>query len=99
MGQNQEYLPAEYGRHSHGQRIGTVSAELEKKQAQPKPAVETAGERMDWRAIRNTLWTENVCVGRERSTEQTEPTMNANPVRHKISTITATSRKTIRSME
>lgn len=82
MGQSQECLPAEHGRHTHGQRIGHIARELGKKQAQPKPAVETAGERLDSRVIRKTLWPENIRVGRERSTERSVPTMNADPVSH-----------------
>ena len=82
MGQSQACLSAEPGRHSHGQGIGHLPAELDKKQAQPKSAVETTSERLDWRAIRKTLWTENVRADREQSTERTLPARNANPVGH-----------------
>jgi len=51
MGQDQECLSVERGGYSHGQRIGHLPAEFEEKQTQPKSAVETAGEGLDWRVV------------------------------------------------
>ena len=85
MGQNQKCLSAEHGGHSQGQRIGHLPAEFEKKPAQPKSAVEAAGERLDSRAIRKTLWTENRCTGHEHSSTirlRTNQPMQSNYVRH-----------------
>jgi hypothetical protein len=84
MGQNQKCLSAEHGGHSQGQRIGHLPAEFEKKPAQPKSAVEAAGERLDSRATRKTLWTENRCTGHEHSStirSRTNQPMKSNYVR------------------
>ena len=84
MGQNQECLSVKHGGHSQGQRIGHLPAEFEKKPAQPKSAVEAAGERLDSRAIRKPLWTENRYTGHEHSSairSRTNQPMKSNYVR------------------